>query len=76
MFNLRNALLQLNDRKFTFVAFRRELEKIHSANLGDLLPEIGTKELFLIAQHYKWVHVDNQGMVEILILTDVTRKAA
>ncbi len=65
MFDLCNALRALDGRKLTLQELKQELERIQAANLGELPPEIGVRELLLIARENRWIVEDADGNLEV-----------
>jgi hypothetical protein len=67
MFDLRTALANLNDRSFDFDALMKILAQIRREHFGEISPEVGVRELLLIAKQRDWIREDENGEFHIEI---------
>jgi hypothetical protein len=65
MFDLRSALLNLNDKKIDFDSLMDFLAQIRKDNFGEISPEIGVRELLIIAKQRGWIREDEDGSFHV-----------
>lgn len=61
MFDLKAALEGVDGRKYDFSALEDLLGRIRRENLGDIAPEVGTRELLTVAIQRNWIREDENG---------------
>ena len=65
MFDLRAALASVDGAHFDFSALEDLLGRIRRENLGDISPEVGTRELLMVALQRHWIREDDNGQFHI-----------
>ena len=67
MFNFRDALLTINGDLFTLDDLQRWMSDLRLANMGEIPPEIGVRELILLGLDRHWIVEEANGNVRIQI---------
>lgn len=65
MFDLKEALANVDGAQFDFSSLEDLLGRIRLDNLGQLSPEVGTRELLMVARQRNWIHEDENGQFHI-----------
>ncbi len=65
MFDLRAALAGIDGTHLDFSALEDFLGRIRRENLGDMSPEVGTRELLAVALQRNWIREDENGQFHI-----------
>jgi hypothetical protein len=65
MFDLRDALASADGTECDFSALEDLLGRIRRENLGDISPEVGTRELLMVALQRNWIREDDNGKFHI-----------
>jgi hypothetical protein len=65
MFDLEAALASVAGSHYDFNGLEELLGRIRRENLGDISPEVGTRELLMIAIQRKWIREDDNGQFHI-----------
>jgi hypothetical protein len=71
MFNFRMALLPWNGDHVSLVELQRRLSGLRLEHLGELPPEIGVRELLLMALDRQWVVEEQSGQLRIQVPEEV-----
>ena len=65
MFDLKAALATVDGTKYDFSALEDLLGRIRRENLGDIPPEVGTRELLTVAIQRNWIREDDDGQFHV-----------
>ena len=65
MFNFEKALLPWNGEHVTFFELQRRLSDVRLQYLSEIPPEIGVRELLLIALEHQWIVEETSGRLRI-----------
>lgn len=65
MFDLKVALESVDGSRFDFSSLEDLLGRIRRENLGDISPEVGTRELLMVALQRNWIREDENGQFHI-----------
>ena len=65
MFDLQAALSRLNQSKYDFDQLQEILRQIRREHLGEISPEVGVRELLLLAIQKKWIREDDEEQFHI-----------
>jgi hypothetical protein len=65
MFDLKAALASVDGTHCDFSSLEDLLERIRRENLGDISPEVGTRELLMVALQRNWIREDENGQFHI-----------
>jgi len=65
MFDLKDALTSVDGTQYDFSALEELLGRIRRENLGEISPEVGTRELLMVALQRDWIKEDENGQFHI-----------
>lgn len=65
MFDLKVALADVDGNHYDFTALDDLLARIRRDNLGEISPEVGTRELLMVALQRNWIREDDHGQFHI-----------
>jgi hypothetical protein len=65
MFDLKAALANVNGAQYDFSGLEELLGRIRRENLGEISPEVGTRELLIVALQGNWIREDDNGQFHI-----------
>jgi hypothetical protein len=65
MFNLQAALLRWNGEQISLTDLQKRLSDLRLEHLGEIPPEIGVRELLLLALDRGWVVEEQTGQLRI-----------
>jgi hypothetical protein len=65
MFDLKVALADVDGNQYDFSALDDLLARIRRDNLGEISPEVGTRELLMVALQRNWIREDENGKFHI-----------
>ena len=65
MFDLKDALASVDGTQYDFNALDDLLARIRRENLGEISPEVGTRELLRVALLRNWIREDDNGQFHI-----------
>lgn len=71
MFNFRTALQPWNGQYVTLADLQKRLSELRLEHLGELSPEIGVRELLLLALEHQWIVEDSSGRLHIQVSEEV-----
>lgn len=71
MFNLQTALQPWNLKELTLADLKERLSEIRLKNLADMPPEIGVRELLVMALDRGWVLERHTGMFRVQVSLDL-----
>jgi len=71
MFNFQTALLPWNGEHVTLAELQRRLSGLRLEHLGELPPEIGVRELLLMALDRQWIVEEQSGQLRIQVPEEV-----
>lgn len=72
MFNFQAALLRWNGEHISLIDLQKRLSNLRLEYLGEIPPEIGVRELLLLALDKQWIVEEQAGQLRI----QVPRQAA
>ena len=67
MFNFKTALQSWNGQDITLADLQKRLSELRLQNLSELPPEIGVRELLLLALERQWIVEDQSGRLDIQV---------
>lgn len=67
MFNFRLAISNLSGQTMGIDELFRQLEAIRERHRSELSPEIGARELLLLARRNNWVEEDAEGKLHVSV---------
>jgi len=67
MFDFQTALLPLNGQRFSVSELQRRLSNLRLDHQGEIAPEIGVRELLLVALKHGWVVEETDGQLSIRV---------
>ena len=67
MFNLQSALLAWNGQQISFSDLQKRLSDLRLEHLGEIPPEIGVRELLLLALDRHWIVEEQNGQLLIQV---------
>jgi hypothetical protein len=67
MFNLRTALQAWNGEEISLVDLQNRLSDLRLEHLGEIPPEIGVRELLLMALDRHWIIEEPNGQLRIQV---------
>jgi hypothetical protein len=67
MFNFQTALLRWNGQHVSLVDLQKRLSDLRLEYLGELPPEIGVRELLLLALDRGWIVEEQSGQLQIRV---------
>lgn len=67
MFNFKTALQSWNGQDITLADLQKRLSELRLQNLSELPPEIGVRELLLLALERQWIVEDQSGRLHIQV---------
>jgi len=65
MFDLKAALANVDGNHYDFSAPDDLLARIRRENLADISPEVGTRELLMVALQRNWISEDEDGQFHV-----------
>lgn len=65
MFDLKAALTDADGKHYDFSDLDDLLARIRRENLGEISPEVGTRELLMVALQRNWIREDEDGQFHI-----------
>jgi hypothetical protein len=71
MFNFQTALLPWNGEHVTLAELQRRLSDLRLQHLGEISPEIGVRELLLLALEQQWIVEEPAGQLRIQVPEEV-----
>ena len=67
MFNLQLALKGLNGQRISLADLQKLLSDLRLEHLGEIPPEIGVRELLLLALEHQWIVEEQSGHLRIQV---------
>ena len=71
MFNFQNALQRWNGEYISLADLQRRLSELRLEHLGEVPPEIGVRELLLMALDRQWIVEEQSGQLHIQVPEEV-----
>jgi hypothetical protein len=70
MFNFQAALLRWNGQEYSLNDLQERLRNLRLENIGELPPEIGVRELLLMALDHHWIVEEQSGQLRVQVPTE------
>ncbi len=67
MFNFQTALLPWNGEQISLLELQKRLSDLRLQHLGEIAPEIGVRELLLLALEHQWIVEEPTGQLRIQV---------
>ncbi len=67
MFNFQMALLPWNGEHVSLLELQKRLSDLRLQHLGEIAPEIGVRELLLLALEHQWIVEEPSGQLHIQV---------
>lgn len=71
MFNFQAALLRWNGEHVSLIDLQKRLSELRLEHLGEIPPEIGVRELLLLALDQHWIVEEQTGQLRIQVPQEV-----
>jgi hypothetical protein len=71
MFNFQTALQLWNGEHVSLIELQKRLSDLRLEHLGEIPPEIGVRELLLLALDQQWIVEEQSGQLRIQVPEDV-----
>ena len=67
MFNFQTALQPWNGEHVSLIELQKRLSDLRLQHLGEISPEIGVRELLLLALKHQWIVEESTGELRIQV---------
>jgi len=67
MFNFQTALRPWNGEHVSLLELQKRLSDLRLQHLGEIAPEIGVRELLLLALDHQWIVEESNGQLRIQV---------